>query len=73
MYFGYGIGDPQLEIQRIEIMRNELICNRVDFYFSCVLLLLHASIDLPVIRFAQKEGHYKSLEESAARITRSDV
>ena len=31
-----------------------LICNRVAFYLSCVLLLLHASIDLPVIRFAQK-------------------
>ena len=32
-----------------------LICNRVDFCFSFVLLLLHASIDLPVIRFAQKQ------------------
>ena len=28
--------------------------NRVDFDCSCVLLLLHASIDPPIIRFAQQ-------------------
>ena len=37
-----------------------LICNRVDVHVSCVLLLLHASIDLPVIRFAQRNTARKA-------------
>ena len=38
-----------------------LLCPFVCLLFYCVLLLLHASIDLPVIRFSQKV-HSKSPE-----------
>ena len=46
-----------------------LLCNRVDFCFSCVLLLFHASIDLPVIRFAQKKSCLFAVPASLATTT----
>ena len=41
-----------------------MICDRADFICSCVRLLLHAWIDLPVVRFAQTDNS-KTLEDAS--------